>query len=161
MKTNINKELNYIKFLFDYKKGVVLSEQKVVPTTTTELPTNPKKDEEFKKEEESLDIDKLTKDICANNNNKCKPCGEMLKLLETGKLKERTIESCLDCKSKKGSDYLNCDKIKGQLLAMSGKLNTEKSTVSGKTSIWVMLGSSLLSLGKEIKSLFEKEPPRL
>ena len=69
---------------------------------------------------------------------KCKHCGEMLKLLETGNLKERTIESCLDCKSKKGSDYLNCDKIKGQLLAMSGKLNTEKSTVSGKTSIWVM-----------------------
>jgi hypothetical protein len=164
MKTNINEELNYIKFLFDYKKGVVISEQEVVTTTTTEFPNGPeKKIDEPKKEEEDPKklIDTLTKDICANNNNKCKPCGEMLKLLETGNLKERTIESCLDCKSKKGSDYLNCDKIKGQLLAMSGKLNTEKSTVSGKTSIWVMLGSSLLSLGKEIKSLFEKEPPRL
>ena len=157
MKTNINEELNYIKFLFDYKKGVVISEQEVVTTTTTEFPNGPEKEEEDPKKL----IDTLTKDICANNNNKCKPCGEMLKLLETGNLKERTIESCLDCKSKKGSDYLNCDKIKGQLLAMSGKLNTEKSTVSGKTSIWVMLGSSLLSLGKEIKSLFEKEPPRL
>jgi hypothetical protein len=161
MKTNINKELNYIKFLFDYKKGVVLSEQKVVTTTTTELPTNPKKDDEFKKEEDPKKlIDTLTKDICANNNNKCKPCGEMLKLLEVGNLKERTIESCLDCKSKKGSDYLNCDKIKGQLLAMSGKLNTEKNTISGKTSVWVILGSSLLSLVKEIKFLFQKEPPR-
>ena len=164
MKTNINEELNYIKFLFDYKKGVVISEQEVVTTTTTEFPNGPeKKIDEPKKEEEDPKklIDTLTKDICANNNNKCKPCGEMLKLLETGKLKERTIESCLDCKSKKGSDYLNCDKIKGQLLAMSGKLNTEKNTISGKTSIWVMLGSSLLSLGKEIKSLFQKEPPRL
>lgn len=157
MKTNINEELNYIKFLFDYKKGVVISEQEVVTTTTTEFPNGPKKEEEDPKKL----IDTLTKDICANNNNKCKPCGEMLKLLETGNLKERTIESCLDCKSKKGSDYLNCDKIKGQLLAMSGKLNTEKNTISSKTSIWVMLGSSLLSLGKEIKSLFEKEPPRL
>ena len=161
MKTNINKELNYIKFLFDYKKGVVLSEQKVVTTTTTELPTNPKKDEEFKKEEESLDIDKLTKDICANNNNKCKPCGEMLKLLKTGNLKERTIENCLDCKSKKGPDELICDKIIGQLLAMSDKLNTEKTKPTSQASIWVNLGSSLLILGKEIKSLFQKEPPRL
>ena len=157
MKTNINEELNYIKFLFDYKKGVVISEQEVVTTTTTEFPNGPKKEEEDPKKL----IDTLTKDICVNNNNKCKPCGEMLKLLETGNLKERTIESCLDCKSKKGSDYLNCDKIKGQLLAMSGKLNTEKNTISSKTSIWVMLGSSLLSLGKEIKSLFQKEPPRL
>ena len=157
MKTNINEELNYIKFLFDYKKGVVISEQEVVTTTTTEFPNGPKKEEEDPKKL----IDTLTKDICVNNNNKCKPCGEMLKLLETGKLKERTIESCLDCKSKKGSDYLNCDKNKGQLLAMSGKLNTEKNTISSKTSIWVMLGSSLLSLGKEIKSLFQKEPPRL
>ena len=154
MKTNINKELNYIKFLFDYKKGVVLSEQQVVNTTTTELPTN------SKKEEENLDIDKLTKDICANNNNKCKPCGEMLKLLKTGNLKERTIENCLDCKSKKGPDELICDKIIGQLLAMSDKLNTEKNKPTSQASIWVKLGSSLLILGKEIKSLFQKEPPR-
>jgi hypothetical protein len=163
MKTNINEELNYIKFLFDYKKGVVVSEQEVVTTTTTELPNNTvKKEEEPKKEEDPKKlIDTLTNDICANNTNKCKPCGEMLKSLEIGNLKERTIENCLDCKGKKGSDYLNCDKIKGQLLAMSGKLNTEKSTVSGKTSIWVMLGSSLLSLGTQIKALFEKEPPRL
>ena len=162
MKTNINKELNYIKFLFDYKKGVVLSEQKVVTTTTTELPTNPKKDEEFKKEEDPKKlIDTLTKDICANNNNKCKPCGEMLKLLKTGNLKERTIENCLDCKSKKGPDELICDKIIGQLLAMSDKLNTEKTKPTSQASIWVNLGSSLLILGKEIKSLFQKEPPRL
>ena len=43
MKTNINEELNYIKFLFDYKKGVVISEQEVVTTTTTEFPNGPEK----------------------------------------------------------------------------------------------------------------------
>jgi hypothetical protein len=84
----------------------------------------------------------------------------MLKLLAVGNLKENIIEKCLDCKGKKGSDYLKCDNIKGQLLAMSGKLNTEKNSVSGKASIWVMLGSSLLSLGTQIKTLFEKDPPR-
>jgi hypothetical protein len=160
MKTNINEELNYIKFLFEYKKGVVVSEQEVVTTKTTELPTDPeKKIEEPKKEEDPKKlIDTLTTDICTQNNNKCKPCGEMLKLLETGNLKEQTIEKCLDCKGKKGSDYLNCDKIKGQLLAMSGKLSTKKDTIHGQASIWVMLGSSLLSLGTQIKSLFNKEP---
>lgn len=39
MKTNINEELNYIKFLFDYKKGVVISEQSVVTNNTTIDPT--------------------------------------------------------------------------------------------------------------------------
>jgi hypothetical protein len=39
MKTNINEELKYIKFLFDYKKGVVISEQSVVTNNTTIDPT--------------------------------------------------------------------------------------------------------------------------
>jgi hypothetical protein len=43
---------------------------------------------------------------------------------------------------------------------MSGKVNTQKSTVQKQASVWVMLGSSLLTLGKEIKSLFSKETPR-
>ena len=44
---------------------------------------------------------------------------------------------------------------------MSDKLNTEKTKPTSQASIWVNLGSSLLILGKEIKSLFQKEPPRL
>jgi hypothetical protein len=32
MKQNINEELNYIKYLFGYKKGVVISEQETTPT---------------------------------------------------------------------------------------------------------------------------------
>jgi hypothetical protein len=160
MKTNINEEINYIKFLFDYKKGVVVSEQEVVTTKTTELPTDPeKKIEEPKKEEDpKISIDNLTKKICDKNENKCIPCGEMLKLLATGNLKEQTIEKCLDCKGKDKSDYIDCNKIKGDLLAMSVKLSAKKDTVHGQASIWVMLGSSLLSLGTQIKSLFNKEP---
>jgi hypothetical protein len=33
MKQNINEELNYMKYLFGYKKGVVISEQETNPTT--------------------------------------------------------------------------------------------------------------------------------
>ena len=165
MKTKINEELNYIKFLFDYKKGVVVSEQEAVTTPNTTIdPTTQstqQKIEEPKKEEDPKKIiDNEIRKICDSTPNKCIPCGEMLKLLKVGNLKENTIEKCLDCKGKKGSDYLNCDTIKGDLLAMSGKVNTQKSTVQNQASVWVMLGSSLLSLGKEIKSLFSKETPR-
>ena len=40
MKKVISEELNYIKYLFDYKKGVVISEQSVVTDTTTLDPSN-------------------------------------------------------------------------------------------------------------------------
>lgn len=40
MKKVISEELNYIKYLFDYKKGVVISEQSVVTDTTTFDPSN-------------------------------------------------------------------------------------------------------------------------
>lgn len=50
MKTNINEELNYIKFLFDYKKGVVISEQTSVTTINTTIdPSKINKDVEFTK----------------------------------------------------------------------------------------------------------------
>lgn len=161
----INEELSYIKYLFDYKKGVVISEQETTTTSTTIAPqTNtviPATTEPVKPSEKETDpkkiIETITNDICTQNNDKCRPCGEMLKNLEVGRLKESVIEKCLSCKSKTGKEYLECDKIKGQLLALSVKATTEKKTISGQASIWVMLGSSLLSLGKEIKSLFQKE----
>lgn len=166
MKKIINEELNYIKYLFDYKKGVVVSEQETTTTSTTVQPSvDPQKPEEptQKKEKEGEKdpkkvIEELTNQICTEKNNKCKPCGQMLKDLEIGKLKERVIERCLTCSEKKGADYLECDKIKGQLIAMSGKVGTQKDTVHGQASVWVMLGSSLLSLGTQIKTLFKKEP---
>jgi len=54
MKTNLNEEKNYMKYLFNYKKGVVISEQDdkpddilkssekptVAPSTTTQTPKN-------------------------------------------------------------------------------------------------------------------------
>lgn len=50
MKTNITEELNYIKFLFDYKKGVVISEQTSVTTINTTIdPSQINKDVEFTK----------------------------------------------------------------------------------------------------------------
>ena len=39
MKQNINEELNYIKYLLGYKKGVVISEQETTPATTTPATT--------------------------------------------------------------------------------------------------------------------------
>jgi hypothetical protein len=41
MKQNINEELNYMKYLLGYKKGVVISEQETTPAATTPAATTP------------------------------------------------------------------------------------------------------------------------
>ena len=98
-------------------------------------------------------------EICkkSENQERCRSCGEVAKNLELGKLKEKEIESCLECKKKNGTDYLKCDELKGKLLAASGKLGTEKKGVETKTSAWVLLGSTLLTLFKDIKSMFTND----
>jgi len=158
MKKVVKEELNYIQYLFDYKKGVVISEQETTTTTIPQQTLTNKPSEGPKETDPKKIIENLTNQICTENNKKCKPCGEMLKDLEIGKLKENVIERCLTCSDKKGGEFLECDKIKGQLMAMSGKVGTQKETVHGQASVWVMLGSSLLSLGTQIKTLFRKEP---
>ena len=163
MKTKINEELNYIKFLFDYKKGVVVSEQEAVTTPNTTIdPTTQstqQKIEEPKKEEDPkkiLDIE--IRKICNSAPNKCEVCTKMFYDLQVGKLKEHAVERCLLCKEKKETDQFDCVKLKGDIMAMAVKVNTQKSTVQNQASVWVMLGSSLLSLGTQIRTLFSKEP---
>lgn len=161
----LKEELHQIKYLFDYQKGKVVSEQ-VTPPTPTPTPTNQtqdintKKPEETQTEKSPQDLMKdASYEICAKSENqeRCRSCGEVAKNLELGKLKEKEIESCLECKKKTGTDYLKCDELKGKLLAASGKLSTEKKGVETKTSAWVLLGSTLLTLFKDIKSMFTND----
>lgn len=163
----LKEELYQIKYLFDYQKGKVVSEQ-VTPPTPTPTPTptnqtqdiNTKKPEETQTEKSPQDLMKdASYEICTKSENqeRCRSCGEVAKNLELGKLKEKEIESCLECKKKTGTDYLKCDELKGKLLAASGKLSTEKKGVETKTSAWVLLGSTLLTLFKDIKSMFTND----
>ena len=164
-KTIIKEEINYIKYLFEYQKGKVVSEQ-MTPPSPTPPPTRQNQDMNAKKPEGvtgEKSPQELMKDasyeICSKNENqeRCRSCGEVAKNLELGKLREKEIESCLECKKKTGTDYLKCDELKGQLLAASGKLSTEKKGVETKTSAWVLLGSTLLTLFKDIKSMFTND----
>jgi hypothetical protein len=158
MKKQINEELNYIKYLFDYQKGKVVSEQ-VVTETTTIKPVDDIQNNSNKNPEENEDTEKqinqVTSEICAKNSKLCNSCIDMVKQLKYGKLKEKDVESCLNCKTKVGSEKLKCEKLKADLVVKSGQVatSTEKKGFSDKTSVWVMLGSGILSLFKEIKDM--------
>lgn len=166
MKKNLKSEINEIKSLINYDRKNSLLYEQVTPPTPTPTPTNQTQDINTKKPEETQ-TDKSPQDlmkdasyeICTKSENqeRCRSCGEVAKNLELGKLKEKEIESCLECKKKTGTDYLKCDELKGKLLAASGKLSTEKKGVETKTSAWVLLGSTLLTLFKDIKSMFTND----
>ena len=166
MKKNLKSEINEIKSLINYDRKNSLLYEQVTPPTPTPTPTNQTQDINTKKPEETQTektpqelMKEASYEICSKSENleRCRSCGEVAKNLELGKLKEKEIESCLECKKKTGTDYLKCDELKGKLLAASGKLSTEKKGVETKTSAWVLLGSTLLTLFKDIKSMFTND----
>jgi hypothetical protein len=155
MKNNISEELSYSKYLLNYKRGLVISEQATVTTSSTTSPVEKIPEEEnFEKTVENTIFN-----ICKQFQNKCQPCGKMMKQLKIGNLKENQVENCLSCKLKTGESYIKCDKLKGQILAEAMKLSSQspKKGAREQATMWTALGSSLLMLYKEIKTLFQKE----
>ncbi|NBO36557.1 hypothetical protein EBU91_03335 [bacterium] len=158
MKQKINEELDYIKYLFTYQQGKVISEQVLTETTTTKpvdddiiLDKN-SKEEDFQKE-----IDKYTHEICSSNPTLCDYCIEMIRKLKFGKLQKNDAEACLNCSNKNGSEKLKCENLKTDLIINSNQVSTQKQSnkkgLGDKTSIWVLLGTSILNLFKEIKDM--------
>lgn len=165
MKKKLISEINEIKSLINYdRKNSFLYEEIEVTTTTTTEPQNPitKKTEEKQIEKSPQELMREASiEICSKSENikRCQSCGEVAKNLELGQLKEKQIENCLECKKKTGTDYLQCNDLKGKMLAVSGKIGTDKENkgVETRTSGWVLLGSTILTLFKDIKSMFTKD----
>jgi len=134
MKNNISEELSYSKYLLNYKRGLVISEQASVTTPVTTEPTEPSVEQKTKEEitlddqietysnmvcDELKNLDSGTKTF-SNASERCKSCSDMLQLIKTGNAKKKQIQDCL-------------------------------------ATMWTALGSSLLMLYKEIKDMFKKE----
>lgn len=184
MKNNISEELSYSKYLLNYKRGLVISEQASVTTPVTTEPTEPSVEQKTKEEitlddqietysnmvcDELKNLDSGTKTF-SNASERCKSCSDMLQLIKTGNAKKKQIQDCLQCEnmktkqfvadeSSKLNPYLYCKNLAGKIEALSLSLSSQsqKKGAREQATMWTALGSSLLMLYKEIKSLFQKE----
>jgi hypothetical protein len=112
-------QFNEIKYLMNYNRSLTLNEN-------TQLEYN------------SLEpgileiITEYTNKLCKENQNTCKDCGEMMKIMVSGKLKSKDIENCLNCDKTIGEGLLKCKKLEGDITAYNNKLGAE-NTVLGRS----------------------------
>ena len=57
-------------------------------------------------------IDEYQTSLCKTNPNTCVACGDMMRQLPTGALKEKQIELCLECDKKTGEEITVTKKVK-------------------------------------------------
>lgn len=151
MKNNINEEIENVKYLMGYKRSLTLNENIVSASGIV--------DEEVLKK-----IEEYTSELCKKTPKTCRACGDLMKLLPTGQLKEKHIEACLTCNEKKDASYMDCSKMKGMIENASLQYSREFRDMDKieKTSNRANLISSLLlgltTLYTNLKSFFDKQP---
>ena len=148
---NINEEITNLKYLMKYDRTLTLNEN--IESSFSDVPP-----EVLKK------IDEYQSSLCKTNVNSCVACGDMMRLLPTGKLSEKQIEKCLECSKKTGIEYNDCSKMKGVILSASIEYQKEvgdSSKVQKGTQKITLVSSLLLTLNtiySQIKQLFQKSP---
>jgi len=146
-------QFNEIKYLMNYNRSLTLNEN-------TQLEYN------------SLDpgileiITEYTNKLCKENQNTCKDCGEMMKIMVSGKLKSKDIENCLNCDKTIGEGLLKCKKMEGDIMSYNNKLGAE-NTVLGRSKTKISdLSSMTLAITvmyRELMSYFQSKkdnPPQ-
>lgn len=151
MKNNINEEIENVKYLIGYKRSMTLNENIVSASGIVDPEVLNK-------------IEFYTKELCKTTPKTCIACGDLLKLLPTGELKEKNIEACLGCGNKVGDAYMECSKMKGIIQSASLEYSREFRDMDKieKTSNRANIISSLLlgltTLYTNLKSFFTKQP---
>jgi hypothetical protein len=112
-------QFNEIKYLMNYNRSLTLNEN-----TQLEYNSIPPDILEI--------ITEYTNKLCKENQNTCKDCGEMMKIMVSGKLKSKDIENCLNCDNTIGDALLKCKKMEGDIIAFNNKLGAE-NTVFGRS----------------------------
>jgi hypothetical protein len=146
---NINEEITNLKYLMNYNRSLTLNEN------TDSLSNVP--DEILKK------IDEYQTSLCKTNPNTCVACGDMMRQLPTGTLKEKQIELCLECDKKTGEEYNNCSKMKGMIMNASIQYNKELGDVNNlekgrdKVNIVSTMLATLTTIYSQLNQLFKQE----
>jgi len=146
-------QFNEIKYLMNYNRSLTLNEQtkldhNSIPTDILEI------------------ITEYTSKLCKENQNTCKDCGEMMKIMVSGRLKSKDIENCLNCDKTIGEDLLKCKKLEGDIIAFNNKLGAENTVLGrSKTKIGVLsdMTVAITLMYRELMSWFKDKknnPPQ-
>jgi hypothetical protein len=156
MKNILNEELRSIKFLMKYDRNKILSEQsEEIPQSSPETSTTNVTDKPLDKV-----IDEKVQELCKTYPNNCQSCGDMMKKLPLGDLKDKDVEKCLMCKSKIGPEVLECNKLTGQILQLSNQARGERDKFekgTSKVTTTTSIVTGLLLMFDNIKRLFQKD----
>jgi hypothetical protein len=177
-KVILNEELGYMKYLFDYKKGVVVSEQKLIKEggcpcddgTTSEMccskPTqiqpDPSKvielEQTITKAQRELEIinkqkdEETKKQQIADLQSRFDATYNKLLSSEFNKMSKIQREELLNTKK---TLELQLNKLKGLDIPQQGSEN--KKTTDQKVSAWVSIASSVLALFTSALATFKKQ----
>jgi hypothetical protein len=146
-------QFNEIKYLMNYNRSLTLNEN-----TQLEYNSIPPDILEI--------ITEYTNKLCKENQNTCKDCGEMMKIMVSGKLKSKDIENCLNCDNTIGDALLKCKKMEGDIASYNNKLGAE-NTVLGRSKTKITDLSSMTVaitlMYRELMSYFQSKkdnPPQ-
>ena len=112
---------------------------------------------------ETIDeIRKFQNELCKHDNTLCEPCGIMMEYLLIGNLKEKQIESCLNCKKKSGPSLNACLDLKGKIESANNEIKKESGStskvknISEKTRFFGEILGTLSLAWVGLKNLFQK-----
>jgi hypothetical protein len=158
MKNILKEELDSIKYLFNYDRNKILSENiESAELSFVQSFTGTPEEYMYKIcDKESNDYD----------SNRCNACTKVIKDITTGQVKNKDLDDCLACEKFSFSDTekkLDCMKIYGQIekLNIQSQTSLQKKSILGKGTEQVttttLLITGLSTLFNTFKDLFKKE----
>ena len=145
-------QFNEIKYLMNYNRSLTLNENTQVNDNLLEPGI--------------LEIiTTYTNNLCKETPNTCNACGDMMKIMVSGKLKSNDIENCLNCNKTVGEVLYKCKKMQGDIIAYNNKIGVENSSLNRSKTKLVDISSiatTITVLYREIISFFKDKdaPPR-
>ena len=145
-------QFNEIKYLMNYNRSLTLSEN-----TQLEYNSIPPDILEI--------ITTYTSNLCKETPNTCNACGDMMKIMVSGKLKSNDIENCLNCNKTVGEVLYKCKKMQGDIIAYNNKIGVENSSLNrSKTKLMDIssIATAITLFYREIVSFFKDKdgPPQ-
>lgn len=144
------ESFNEIKYLMNYNRSLTLSEN-----TQLEYNSIPPDILEI--------ITTYTNNLCKETPNTCKSCGDMMKIMVSGKLKSNDIENCLNCNKTDGEVLFKCKKMSGDIIAYNNKIGVENSSLGrSKTKLMDIssMATAITLFYREIVAFFkDKDAP--
>ncbi|MEY4572640.1 MAG: hypothetical protein RLZ10_1884 [Bacteroidota bacterium] len=160
MKNILKEELDSIKYLINYDRNKILSENIDSEFNLTGSIT-PEDLEKFKQS-----LEPMRTEACKSSTELCAKCTTMVSELGTGNIKEKTIKKCFNCEklySPNDPKFKECVDSRGKFKTILLEIQKEKGgsqKVDYSRKVLDILGllSTLQSVTQTMVNLFKKQP---